>query len=121
MKNIFLLALALVLSYFLSPYIGRMYDSIFPSTPGGYIDFSSLIGLPLAYIFFLTLLFTAFGGTKKYWWIGIGLIPAVLFEVYFDLQHLYFPIVIGLASWLLGRGLNLLLAKRKTIKTTPST
>ncbi len=111
LKNLGLLLLSSGGAYLLSPTLGSWYEKIFKDH-GGWVNLSSLIGLPLAYIFFFTLLFTAFGGAKKYWWIGIALIPAVLFEVYFDLQHLYFPIAIGLVAWLVGKGVALLVEKK---------
>ena len=86
-KNIGLLVLVLGGSYLTASFIGNVYQKLFKDY-GSWIDVSSLIGLPLGYIFFLTLIFTAFGGAKKYWWISIGLIPAALFEVYFDLSHI---------------------------------
>ena len=106
LRNIGLLALSLFLSYLLAMYFGRFYSSLFPNV-GGLLSVSQrvgdfLIGLPLSYTFFLVLLFTAFGDKKKWWWIGIGLIPALAFELYFDFAHIYFPVAIGLVAWLLG-------------------
>ena len=108
-KNIAILIVALVFSYFVAVYFGNFYVYFFPQSSSGGSFFSTpkavenfLLGFPLAYIFFLALLFTAFGGSKKYWWIGVLLIPAVIFEVYFDLSHIYFPIALGLIGWLLG-------------------
>ncbi len=108
-KNLTILGGVFVLTYFSSAYFGIFYEYFFPQSIGGSGLFSIphkaglyLIGLPLAYTFFLTSLLTAFGGTKKYWWIGGLLLPAVAFEVYFDLSHIYFPIALGLAGWLLG-------------------
>jgi hypothetical protein len=95
-----------------SIFFGELYNRIF-SQSGTYVDMRVLSGIPFAYIFFLLLLFTAFGDAKKYWWITIALIPAVLFEVAFDLQHIYFPVAIGLVAWLLGKGVNMLVAKYK--------
>lgn len=103
--------LVIVTAYLTSTVFGELYNKLFKQY-GTYVDLRALSGLPLAYIFFLTLLFTAFGGIKKYWWIGIALIPAVLFEVAFDLRHLYFLIAIGLVGWLVGRGLAWLVAKK---------
>ena len=115
-RSIGLLILSLALSYFLAIFFGRFYSSFFPIV-GGFFSVSQrvadfLIGLLLAHVFFLTLLFTAYGGMKKYWWIGIGLIPAVAFELYFDLAHIYFPIAIGIAGWLLGMGIARLMPRR---------
>ncbi|MDP3793114.1 MAG: hypothetical protein Q8Q89_05330 [bacterium] len=108
-KNIAILFAVLVLAYFVAVYFGNFYVYFFPQSPSGGSFFSApkavenfLLGFPLSYIFFLFLLFTAFGGAKKYWWIGILLIPAIIFEVYFDLSHIYFPILLALAGWLLG-------------------
>ncbi len=111
-KNIFLVVISLVFTYLLSYPIGKFYIIFFPDGGGSFINGTSLVGMPLAYILFITFLFTAFGGTKKYWWIGIGLIPAILFEVAFDLRHLYFPVAIGLVAWLVGRGVSLLVEKK---------
>jgi len=102
-REIIILIVVLISSYFLSGFTGQWYEKLFPGPTSIFLgDFTSLIGFPLTYIFFLTLLFTAFGGEKKYWWIGILLIPAVIFEVYFDFSHIYFPVALGLAGWLLG-------------------
>ncbi|MBI5734175.1 MAG: hypothetical protein HY973_04530 [Candidatus Kerfeldbacteria bacterium] len=107
-KKIGLLIIALLISVIFSSPAGGLYYKFFgPST--SFIDFTSLVGLPLSYIFFLTLILTAFGGTKKYWWIGILLIPAAAFEVYFDWGHIYFPITVGLIGWLIGLGIYKLL------------
>ncbi len=103
-KKIVILILVLVLSYYFSVFFGGVYEKLFP-TPNsivGAVDLRGLAGLPFSYIFFLTLLLTAFGGEKKYWWMGILLIPAVIFELYFDFLHIYFPIALGLAGSLLG-------------------
>ncbi len=103
LKNVLFVVLIFVISFVLSQEIGDLYYRLFPSPTSVFVaNFNFLIGIPLAYIFFLFLIFTAFGDNKKYWWIGILLIPAVLFELYFDLEHIYIPIVFGVAGWLLG-------------------
>ena len=116
-KNIGLLAVLLMTSYFLAKYFGRLYDKMVPLSGGSFIgskgDAIYLIGLPLSYIFFLTLLFTAFGGAKKYWIIGVLLIPAVIFEFYFDLAHFYIPVALALLGWLIGWGITKLIKGRK--------
>ncbi|MDP3784697.1 MAG: hypothetical protein Q8R12_01310 [bacterium] len=109
-KNLAILFVVLVLAYFFANQVGSLYAYFFPQQGGGGGGLFAisdafavgLMGIPLSYIFFLALFFTAFGGSKKYWWMGILLIPAVVFEVYFDLEHIYFPIILGLAGWLLG-------------------
>lgn len=107
-KKITILALTFALSYFLAEQFGGFYVYFFPQGQGDSlfsiprVAENGLIGLPLAYIFSLILLFTAFGGAKKYWWIGVLLIPAAIFELYFDLSHIYFPILLAATGWLLG-------------------
>lgn len=114
-KNIIILIVVLVLTYFSAEPAGKFYAD-FLNLPTGFGSFIApsytynfFDGFPLVYIFFLILLFTAFGGNKKYWWIGILLIPAVIFEVYFDLAHIYFPIALGILGWLLGWAVSKLL------------
>ncbi len=103
LKDIIILVFTLIISGFFSQYLGNIYESLFPSSGSiTSVDLTSLAGFPLAYEFFLPLLFTAFGGAKKYWWIGVLLLPAVAFEVYFDLSHIYFPVILGLIGWALG-------------------
>ncbi|TSC84862.1 MAG: hypothetical protein G01um101413_246 [Parcubacteria group bacterium Gr01-1014_13] len=116
MKKILLFLASLILSVLIAELVGKFYFYLFPQV-GSFISIPAnagkfIVGIFLAYIFFLTLLFTAFGGAKKYWWIAITLIPAALFEVYFDLQHIYFPMAIGLVAWLLGRGVALFTEKK---------
>lgn len=116
-KKVFLFGLSLIGSLLFASPLGNFYSYVFNIPPGfydffippGFYDFFS--GLVPAFIFFLTLLFTAFGGSKKYWWIGILLLPAVAFEVYFDLIHMYFPVLLGLLGWGIGFGINKLLSK----------
>jgi hypothetical protein len=111
-KHIWLIFIVLILSIFTASYSGNIYNEVF-NEPGTWVDLSVFSGFPIAYIFFLPLLFTAFGGLKKYWWIGILLIPAAAFEVYFDWAHIYFPIIIGLIGWGVGWGVAKFIASRK--------
>lgn len=108
LKNLGLLIIVLAISYFLSKYTGDLYSKLFKQS-GTWIDLRGLVGLPLVYIFFLILLFTAFGGAKKYWWIGVLLIPALAFELYFDLAHIYFPVALALLGWGIGFGVSKLM------------
>ena len=103
LKNIGLLIAASIIAAFLSVPTGELYMDLFNPPPALVdLDFRSLIGLPLAHIFFLSLLFTAFGGKHKYWWLAVSLIPAAIVELYAERQYLYFPFLLGLAGWLLG-------------------
>lgn len=112
-KDILLCIVVLVLVYFFSGVTGQLYRIIF-GPAGSFIDTKALSGISLSYTFFLTLIFTAFGDRHKYWWIAVLLIPAAIFEIYFDLEHLYFPIALGLLGWLLGLG------SRKLIYRSPT-
>ena len=98
----------LILSYFLAEFFGSFFLAAFPKEGGGWINFSNLviflIGFPLAYLFFLFLLFTAFGNQHKKWWIGIASLPALAFLLYFDFSHIYFHVLFPVAGWLIGLG-----------------
>lgn len=117
LKNLSLFLIIIIVSYFLGGIVGQKYARLLGSTAdGGLFGFYGqlaqfLFGIILTYIFFLTLIFTAFGGAKKYWWIGILLIPATAFELYFDLAHFYFPLALGLLGWALGLGIFKLMKK----------
>src|SRR3989344_8174439 len=100
LKYIGLIIATLAFSFLTSTLFGELYNRVFKQS-GTYIDLRSMSGLPLAYIFFLTLLFTGFGDAKKYWWIGILLVPAMGFEFYFDFAHIYFPIILALLGWVI--------------------
>lgn len=101
-KNIIILGGVLIFAYFSSIHFGNLYENLIASLSGSFVELRSVFGLPLSYIFFLTLLFTTFGGNKKYWWIGALLFPAIAFEIYFDFSHIYFPTAIGVTGWLSG-------------------
>ena len=116
-KNVLILIVVLALTYFSAGPVGKFYAD-FLNLPTGFGSFIApsyaydfFDGFSLVYTFFLALLFTAFGGSKKYWWIGVLLIPAVIFEIYFDFSHIYFPVILGLAGWLLGWVVSKLLSR----------
>ncbi len=89
-----------------------IYDSGFdwraPLEPLWFVICNSFIP---PFIFFLTAIFAAFGGSKKYWWIGAGLTPVLFFEAYFKLQFLYLDIVSAIVAWLLGSAISLVVEK----------
>lgn len=96
------------LSYFLARFFGALYDNVFNSY--GFFGWGGeslqfIIGFPIAYLFFLSLLFTALGDQHKKYWIGIASIPALAFLLYFDFSHIYFHILFPLVGWLIGWGI----------------
>lgn len=105
-KNILLVIVVFFLAYFLEPSFNPLFKEFFNYSSGIFFVYEevifSLFVIIELFIFFLTLLFTIFGGEKKYWWIGILLIPAAAFEIYFDFSHIYFPIALGLIGWAIG-------------------
>ena len=100
-RNVVILLGVIILAHFFAIQAITLYDK-FIDIGSSWIDLSYFLGYPFSYIFFLTLLFTAFGAGNKYWWIGILLIPAALVEIYLDLNHIYIPIALALLGWLLG-------------------
>jgi|SRR3989338_216611 len=111
-KNILLLVVILVLSYFVAEYFGGWYNrfsplfsrSIFALTEQELIF---LVGMPFAYIFFTTLLFQSFGFDNRNKWTGWLLTPALLFFASGDLKHIYLPIILALIAF----GLSIILRK----------
>jgi|SRR3989344_2197553 len=121
LKNIVLLAVILVLSYLTASYFGGWYDKFSPqydNTLGVGVDFlKSLVGLPFAYIFFTTLIFqTLATGNKTKWTIWL-LVPAFLFFLSGDIQHIYLPLALSLIACVLAKLLNLLISKFKRPNT----
>ena len=103
-----LIVLSFVLAYYLSWLFGALYLSIFSDIIGGTGFFPadaarSLIGAAAALITLVIFSITTVGGRNMYWWIGIALIPAILFEALIDPLHIYFPIFLGLITWSLAR------------------
>ena len=103
-RNIVILFGVIIFAHLFAIQAITLYDK-FIDIGSSWIDLSYFLGYPLSYIFFLTLLFTAFGARNKYWWIGILLIPAALVEIYLDLPHIYIPIALALLGWLIGFGI----------------
>lgn len=112
MKKIGLILVAIVLGIISAYFAGSWYYDLYPSYGffgWGGEAFIYLIGFPMGYLFFLFLFFTAFGGKKKYWWIGIAGAPALLFLAYFDFSHLYFHVLFPIVGWLIGWGVSRLI------------
>jgi len=122
--NKFLLfVVVLIFSYLSAGFWGALYSQLL-NLPSGFSGFivsdavrNIINGIPSSYTFFLLLLFTAFGGEKKYRWILILLIPAMIFEITLDLSHIYFPVAVGLLGWGLGMLVSKFLQSRQRGKT----
>lgn len=115
-----IMGLAYLLAYvFLARYFGSVYASYFPESISSSFVPSAIgawvIGLPLAVIFTLVFLMHAVGGQRVWLWTIVALVPAILFEILFDILHLYIPIILGLIAWGLGS-----LAHKALIKLNPS-
>lgn len=117
LKNIFLVVLILIFSYFVTPFLRGVFSNLYGTPSGLFSSYGEVallsIGFVLVYIFLLFLIFTTFGDKYKYWWIGVLLIPALVFEVYFDIQHIYFPIILGVLGWGIGWGVRKILDSQK--------
>ncbi len=108
LKKLFYFFCSILLAYLTAYSFGKFYvyilnlsirDTLFGISPHAAVY---ILGAVLSYIFFITFLFTALTTKHKYWWIGILLIPAFIFECFFDLSHIYFPIILALIGWGLG-------------------
>lgn len=110
-KNILLLIVVLVLSYFVADYFGSWYDKFSPqydNTLGvGKDILKSLVGIPFAYIFFTIITFKLFGSGNKNKWTGWLLVLPFLFFASGDLKHIYLPIILALIAF----GLAILIRK----------
>lgn len=100
-KNILLLAVALVLSYLTAPYFGSIYNQMFPTElNSGWIGSSQSLefirGISLSLIPLLTI-FTIFIFKKKssvLWLIS----PLLLWEIIVDVRHIYIPVTLALIA-----------------------
>ena len=119
-RHFVLFSIVLFLIYVFAEYSVKIYKFFNPLAGVGSVavlDFTPVVVLPLEYLFFICFVFTAFGDSTKYWWIGILLIPAAVFELYFDLEHIYIPVAIGLIGWVIGFVISKIIDKLKTIKS----
>ena len=112
LKNVFVVFVAVFAGFLLAQAVGEIYADMFNDHGFG-VAAAGLAGIPIVYILLITLLFIAFGVAKKYWWMGISLIPAAFVVFYLDWYHWYFWIAVGLLGWLAGFGLSKLI-KTKT-------
>ena len=117
-KNIVLLAVVLVISYFTAEYFGSWYDRFSPLYDSSIFALTEnelvfLIGLPFAYTFFMVLLFQLFGfGNKNKWTIWL-LVPVLLFFGSGDIQHIYLPIILGLIALAVTKLVHVIISRLK--------
>jgi hypothetical protein len=102
-KNILLLLIALVLSYFAAHYFGFLYNKFSPGQlDGSWIgsrgSWQFIIGFPFAFIFFLVLIFCSFVPRNHKKWVGWLLAPAFIFYAAGDLIHIYLPVILALIA-----------------------
>ncbi|OGE83203.1 MAG: hypothetical protein A3B10_00900 [Candidatus Doudnabacteria bacterium RIFCSPLOWO2_01_FULL_44_21] len=122
LKNISILAIIVFFTFLISYFwFQSIYSFVFNDVPDGFFEayeaFSAFIVVFIyVFVLFTSLFFTAFGDQNKYWWMGILLIPAALFELYFDWQHIYIPIILGLIGWMIGYGISKLMNKPKAAR-----
>ncbi len=112
-QNLSLVFVALVVAYYFAAPVQDFYCANIGTCTGGFFgfDLGVLIWMMLIYAFGAGLLLTAFGGKRKYWWIGAALAPVFLFQVTIDLDHVYLLIIWSLIAWLLGTITNKTLTK----------
>lgn len=120
LKNVLIFVFVLVLAYLLAYSFGKYFYGLnhqasFSSFIVPESIYYSIDGIFLSYIFFLTLLFTSFGGEgkEKWWWIGIGLVPVVAVELFLVPSLIYLPVILGLLGWGIGVGIHKLVGKLK--------
>ncbi len=117
LKNILFVFISLIFSFVLVAVFNKFYLGIFlfdTSIMFNVYDVSLrlIIGVCSVYISLIAILFIPFGGAKKYWWIGALLIPAMAFELYFNLAHIYIPLGLSLLGWGIGFGISKLMKKQ---------
>ena len=115
-RNIILLISVLVLSYFTAPYFGYLYDVFDPQMGGAFwgLDKHGAVffaGFIISYILFVPLIFELLGKMKKDWWAVGLLIPVLLFYLYANTFLIYFPILIAIIGYLLGKFINIVIRK----------
>lgn len=103
LKNLGLLVVILVLSYFTAGYFGSWYDKFSPQHDSLFGASKSItnvvVGGPFSYIFFLIITFKLFASGNKNKWIGWLLVPPALLFASGDLRHIYLPIALALIAF----------------------
>jgi len=118
MSRILLFAVALILSYFTAPYLGKVYDYFVPQLGSSFLGIGKevavyVVGFPFSYVFFTTFIFQIFGGVNKKKWTIWLLVPAFLLFILGDIQHIYLPILLALIAFSLAKLTNLIILRFK--------
>lgn len=99
-KNTGLLIVVGALSYLTAPYFGGWYNKFSPQYDNSFFNLPHstavfIAGIPVAYVFFVTLIFSLFGfGNKKKWLLGL-LTPPFLLWLSADRYYIYLPTILG--------------------------
>lgn len=105
--KIFFVVFAYVISIFTAIWWSMIYKLFSASSlGGGFIgapgSWEWIAGYPIGVVFILTFLLHAHDGKNKWYWNTLALIPVIVFEIGFDLPHIYIPVVISVIAWGLG-------------------
>ena len=114
LKNLLLFVVILPVSYLLSPFFGFIFGWIANdnSLAAGYVG---LAGIPLAYVFFITSSFIAFSWKGRYWWLTVGLLPAVIFAYTLDYPVYFLAfLVAGILDWFLGLSIHKIVSRKNS-------
>ena len=106
-KNLGLLIVVLVISYFTAEYFGMWYDKFSPQYDSFFGASSevmrTVVGAPFAYVFFITFIFTLFGfGNRKKWLFWL-LVPPTILWFLADKYYIYLPIILALIAFGLAK------------------
>lgn len=102
---LFVIIISIVLAHYSSTYFGEIYSELPQVWSGGWIgsdsSWNSLIGLPLALVFFITLLSYRFVLESKKS-VLILIAPVFIFEIIFDFSHIYLPVVLVIIAFVIN-------------------
>lgn len=105
-RHIFLVTLILLCSFLLAEPVANVAASIFHDT-GFYGYFSFVLGFPVVFIFLSVSIFFGFGGDRKYLWLGILILFALVYILYFQFQSssldfIYLSVTSGVLGLIVG-------------------
>ena len=101
-KLIYILILSVGFSVLTFEFFGSFYRQVYGVNVTS--GFDTLLGIPIAYLFFVLFLTPLFFLRPNKWLFVTLSIPAIAFEIMFDPFHIYFPFIFGF----IGLGLGLL-------------